>query len=109
MKQFVKALNKEFASFKYIQETFPYMSAEKVKEGVFVGTQIRKLTKNVQFLFTMTDVKKKAWLSFAEVVLKFLGKTTGSDYKTIVENMLGCFEALRCHMSLKVSLFTCTP
>ena len=45
---------------------------------------------------------KKAWLSFAKVVSKFLGNTKDFDYKTIVENMLACFEALGCHMSLKV-------
>ena len=59
MKQFVKALNKESAYFKYIQQKFPYMSVKKVKEGVFVGLQIRKLTKDMQFLSTMTEVEKK--------------------------------------------------
>ena len=58
MQQFVKALNKEGACFKYIQEKFPYISAEKVKEGGFVGPQIRKLTKNAQFLSAMTNVEK---------------------------------------------------
>ena len=65
------------------------MIAEKVKEGVFVGLNI-------------TDVEKKAWLSFTEVVSKFLGNTKDSDYKTIVGNILACFEALGCRMSLKV-------
>ena len=102
MKQFVKSLNKVSACLKYIQEKFPYMSAEKVKEGVFVGPQIRKLTKDAQILSTITDVEKKAWLSFAEVVSKFLGNTKDSDYKTIVENMLACFETFGCRMSLKV-------
>ena len=46
MKQFVKAPNKERVCFKYIQEKFVFMSAEKVKEGVFVGPQIRKLAKD---------------------------------------------------------------
>ena len=58
MKQFVKALNKEAACFKCIPEKFPYMSAEKVKESVIVGPQIRKLTKDAQFLSTMTNVEK---------------------------------------------------
>ena len=78
------------------------MSAEKVKEGVFVGPQIRKLTKDMQFLSIMTNVEKKAWLSFAKVVSKFFGSTEDSDYKTIVENMFACFEALGYHLSLKV-------
>ena len=78
------------------------MSEEKVKEGVFVGPQIEKLTEDTQFLSTMTDVEKKAWLSFSEVVLKFLGITKDSDYKTTVEKMLAGFEALGCYMSSKV-------
>ena len=49
MKRFVKALNKENACFKYIREKFPNLNAEKVKEGVFVGPQIRKLTQDLQF------------------------------------------------------------
>ena len=75
VKQFVKAFNKEGACFKYIQEKFFYMSAEKVKERVFVGPQIRKLTKDAQLLSTMTDVEKKAWVSFTEIVSKFLETT----------------------------------
>ena len=47
-------------------------------------------------------MEKKARLSFTEVVSKFLGKTKDSDYKTIVENMLACFETVGCRMSLKV-------
>ena len=40
-------------------------------------------------------------MAFA-VVSKFLGNTKDSDFKTIVENILACFEALGCHMSKKV-------
>ena len=70
-------------------------------QGVFVGPQIRKLAKDPQFLSTMTDVEKKAWLSFVKVVSKFLGNTKDPDYQNIVENMLACFQALGCRLSLK--------
>ena len=59
IKEFVKALHKEGVCFKYSQEEFPYMSAEKVKGSVFVGPQIRKFIKDAQFQSTMTDVEKK--------------------------------------------------
>ena len=78
------------------------MSAEKVRAGVFIGPQIRKLTKVTQFLSTVTNMEKQACLSFAEVVSKFRGNAKCSDCKPIVESMLACFEALRCRMSLKV-------
>ena len=45
---------------------------------------------------------KKTRFSFEEVVSKFLGYTKDSDYKTIVENMLACFEVLECCKSLEV-------
>ena len=59
IRQFVKAFNKEDAYFKVIQEKLPNLSAEKVKERVFIGPQIRKLTKNPKFLSAITNVKKK--------------------------------------------------
>ena len=37
MKQFVKALNKEGDCFKYICKSFPGLSAENLKDGVFDG------------------------------------------------------------------------
>ena len=83
MKQFVKALNKENACFKYIREKLPNLNAENATEDVFVGPQIRKLTNDLQFLSTMTNVEKKAWFSFAEVVSKFLGNTKDSDYQKV--------------------------
>ena len=58
IKQFVKALNKENACFKYIGEKLLNLNDEKGKEGVFVGPQIKKLTKDLQFLSTMTNVEK---------------------------------------------------
>ena len=59
LKHFVKALNNEGVCFKYIQEKFPHLSAEKIKESVFVGPHIRKLIKDLQFLSTMVGVEKK--------------------------------------------------
>ena len=61
------------------------MSAEKVKEGVFVGPQIRKLIKDAQFLSIKTDVEKKAWLFFAKVISKFLGNSKDSDFKPLLK------------------------
>jgi hypothetical protein len=43
MKQFVKALPKEEECFKYLCKKFPGLSDAKLKEGIFVGSDIRKL------------------------------------------------------------------
>ena len=45
MKQFVKALDKDGDCFNYIAQTFPGLSIEKLKKGIFDGPQIRKQIK----------------------------------------------------------------
>ena len=71
MKQFVKTFSKEGAGFKYIQEKFPYTSAEKIKEGVFVGPQIKKFTENAQCPSTMTDEEKKHGFTLQKLYQNF--------------------------------------
>jgi len=50
----------------------------------------------------MTDLEKKAWQSFREVVTKFLENEKDAQYEQIVEDMLINFKNLGCLMSLKV-------
>ena len=50
MKNFVKAMNQDGATFKYICNKFPVLSQAKLKEGIFVGSQINKLLKDENFV-----------------------------------------------------------
>ncbi len=58
MKQFVKALSKEGECFKYLVNMFPGLLEAKIKEGVFVGRDIRKLFKGELFKVKCFSVKK---------------------------------------------------
>ena len=49
MKNFVKALHKNGAAFQHLSTVFPGLSAAKLKEGIFVGPQIREVLKNTDF------------------------------------------------------------
>ena len=60
MKQFVKALNRDGACFRYLCNAFPGMSMEKIKAGIFNGLQIRQLTKDLQFAGHMTERESAA-------------------------------------------------
>jgi hypothetical protein len=102
MKQFVKALPKLETVSKYLCKTFPHLSEAKLDEGVFVGPAIRKLMFDKDFLLTMTEVEREAWIAFKSVVTKFLGSNKDPDYLTIVANMLEKFKVLGCLMSLKI-------
>ncbi|XP_076059422.1 uncharacterized protein LOC143036052 [Oratosquilla oratoria] len=57
MKNFVKALDNDSDAFRYLCSKFPELSYAKVKEGVFIGPQIRKvqLVTNTVNVFTRTS------------------------------------------------------
>mgnify|MGYP003465453868 FL=1 len=74
MKNFVKALGKtESEGFQYLVEKFPKISAAKLKEGVFVGPQIREVLKDHGFEESLTSDEKEAWKAFVWVCKNFLG------------------------------------
>ena len=64
MKQFVKALRLDGEYFQYLLHTFPGLSYEIIKEGVFDGPQIRTLVRDQAFVQAMNDNEneKVAWM-----------------------------------------------
>ena len=88
MKQFVKTLPKDGETFKYLSSKFPRLSEAKLKEGVFVGPDIRKLMKDNNFENVMNNVESSAWNSFKDVVTKFLGNQKDPDFENIAKYML---------------------
>ena len=102
MKQFVKALDKDGDCFRYICESFPALSIEKKKAGVFDGLQIRKLIRDDQFLACINQVESQAWSSFVLVVQNFLGNVKADNYAELVDMMLENFKLLGAYMSIKV-------
>ena len=102
MNQFVKALDKEGSCFQYLFTSFPNLSIEKLKAGVFDGPQIRKLVNDPCFVNSMNSLEKNAWISFVDVIKNFLGNVKAINYVEIVEKMLKSFENFRCNMSIKV-------
>lgn len=73
MKNFVKALDKSGEAFQYLKTLFPTISDPKLKEGIFVGPQIRKLMNNSIFEKRLNPKELPAWKSFVSVVRGFLG------------------------------------
>ena len=102
MKQFVKALDKDGDCFNYIAQTFPGLSIEKLKGGIFDGPQIRKLMQDQTFTACMTVVERAAWCSYVSVIREFLGNTKSSNYRILVDVMLQNFQALGARMSIKL-------
>jgi len=102
MKNFVKAMNKEEASFTHLRKKFPRPSETKLKEGVFIGPQIRDLIMDEYFDKLLLGDEKAAWDSFKFVVKVFLGNRRAQNYEELVNNLLQSYQKLGCNMSLKI-------
>ncbi|GBM45589.1 hypothetical protein AVEN_257968-1 [Araneus ventricosus] len=102
MKQFAKALPKDGECFKYLCDQFPGLSEAKLKEGVFVGPDNRKMMRDENFETKMETNERKVWESFKLGIYSFLGNKKNPNYKSIVEEMIKYFNILGCSVSLKV-------
>ena len=92
MKNFVKALH-----------VFPGHSAAKLKEGIFLGPQIREVLKDTDFEELLKLKELRAWEAFKSVSSGFLGNTRVPDYQVCIEKLLkSSYEDMWCHMSLKI-------
>ena len=104
IKQFVKALDKDGAAFKYLQNLFPKLSEAKVKGGIFIGPQVKLILKSDEFLETLSAVEKDAWICFAAVVQGFLGNNKEDNYAELVTNLVNSYGNMGCRMSMKVRM-----
>lgn len=103
MKQFVKTLGKRKSrGFQYICEKFPKITQAKLKEGIFVGPQIREVLRDTNFKTTLDEVELRAWSAFCWICQNFLGNKRAMDYKDGIKNFLKCYSEMGCRMSLKV-------
>ena len=102
IKNFVKVLHKNGAVFQHLSTVFPCLSAAKLKEGIFIGPQIREVLKNTDFeeLFNLKELR--AWEAFKSVCSGFLGNTRVPDYQACIEKLLKSYEDMGCRMSLKI-------
>lgn len=104
MKNFVKALDTYSDAFQYLRNKFPELSIAKVKEGVFIGPQIRKIIADSHFQDLLTGTERDAWVAFKSVVANFLGNYKSADYVNVVQTCIRAYRQLGCNMSLKIHL-----
>ena len=105
MQNFAKAINKTKAGFKYLATNFSRLSEAKIKEGVFIGPQIRQLLQNKEFDQTLVGKEKRAWEAFKLVVMKFLGNKRADNYTELVSNLIKAYSCMGCNMLLKIHFF----
>jgi len=72
-----------------------------LKEGIFIGPQIRDLIKDEYFDKLLQGDEMAAWDSFKFVVKGFWGNKRAQNYEELVNNLLQSYKKLGCNMSLK--------
>ena len=83
-------------------EIFPKISAANLKEGVFVGPQIREVLKDYGFEESLTSDEKEAWKAFVWVCKNFLGNHKSCEYENCIQKLLDSFQKVGCRISLKM-------
>jgi hypothetical protein len=101
-KNFVKVMDRNRNGFQYLRLKFPILSDAKIKEGIFVGPQVRELLKDEHFESVLNSLEMEAWKSFKNVCEHFLGNSRADNYKLFIENLLQAHQNLSCNMSLKM-------
>ena len=69
----MQAKDKNGEGFKHLRTVFPGLSDAKLKEGVFVGPQLRKVIRDKNFDTKLNTTELEEWKSFNGVVYGFLG------------------------------------
>ncbi|UYV79876.1 hypothetical protein LAZ67_18000954 [Cordylochernes scorpioides] len=99
---YVKAMDRNASGFAYLKQKFTSISEAKIKEGIFVGPQIRELQQDGNFQNSLNEVEAAAWNSFRKVCRIFLGSVKVENYRDIVNDLLLSYKALGCNMSLNI-------
>jgi len=103
MKHFVKAMDRDCDGFKFLKDFFGADKSDaKLKAGVFVGAEIRKLMLNEEFDSRLNPLELAAWNALKSVVANFLGNHHHDQYSDIVDRILKAYEQLGARMSLKM-------
>ena len=102
IKQFVKALDSNGATLIKIREMFPKLSVDKVKAGVFVGPQVKRMLDSQELYDVMTELERRAWNAFKGVVEGFLGNNRADNFQELIEELIASYRCVGCRMSLKM-------
>ena len=79
MKNFVKDMDKTGRRFEYVRNKLPNVSDAKIKEGIFIGPQVRELTQDKQFDDDLNETERNARLSVKEDLQGFLRKSQSRE------------------------------
>ena len=88
----------------HLQFFFRKLSEAKVKAGIIVGPQIKKIIECDEFAKLLNRKQKKASNRFVAVFHGFLGNYKAENYVQLVQALIKNYTKMGCRMSLKVHI-----
>jgi hypothetical protein len=86
--------------FSITSQMFPKLRNAKLKERIFVGSQIRKIVKDPKFKEKFNHIELSAWRYFKN---DFLGNINPENYEEIIKDSnITHYCKMGCRMSLKI-------
>ena len=101
-KNFVKAMDSTGNGILYLRQKFPSKNEAKVKAGVFIGPEIRKLMGDKKFDANLNLKEKAEWDQFCLIVKNFLGNYKSPICVQMVTNFLQAYQEFGARMLLKI-------
>jgi hypothetical protein len=98
----VKGTDKIGRGFEFVRNKFQNVNDAKIKEGIFIGLQIRELMHDKYFDEDLNETERNAWLSFKRICKDFLGNCKAASCQNIVQDLLTSYKTMGCNMSLKI-------
>jgi len=80
--------------FEYVRNKFPNVSNAKIKEGIFIGPQIREMTQDKEFYEDLNETERNAWLSFKRICKEFLKDHKATNYQDVIQDLLTSYKAM---------------
>ncbi|GBN94896.1 hypothetical protein AVEN_73932-1 [Araneus ventricosus] len=104
MEIFVKALDREGVAFLHFRNKFKHLCDAKVKEGMFIGPQIKAVFRDEEFEKKLSEAEKAVWLAFKSVCTHLLANKKAENYEDLVGDIVKRFCLIGCNMSLKLDV-----
>jgi hypothetical protein len=73
-----------------------------MKEGIFVGPQIKQIFEEQTFSTKLNFTERRAWKALENIRRNILGNERPENYSDTVQELISSYSAVGCNVSLKL-------
>jgi hypothetical protein len=96
MENFVNGMDKTGRGLLCVRNKLPNTSDAKIKEGIFIGPQIRELKEDKLFDEDLNETERNSWLLFKRICKDILGNHKTANCQDVVQDLLTSYKSTGC-------------